>query len=155
MMAQILGNSLMKRGWKIAVAESCTGGLIGHLITNVPASSRYFLGDVVAYSNEAKLKILGVKEIIIDKYGAVSRECAEEMVKSVVKLFKANVGISTTGIAGPVGTTAEKPVGLAYIGLLTPKKIVVNRYIFKGRREEIKEKIALKALEDIVNLLEK
>jgi len=155
MIAQILGDSLMKRGWKIAVAESCTGGLIGHLITNVPGSSRYFLGDVVAYSNEAKLTLLGVKEITIHKYGAVSRECAEEMVKGVIKLFKANVGISTTGIAGPGGGTPEKPVGLAYIGLLTPKKMVVNRYIFKEKREETKEKIALKALEDMVNLLEK
>ena len=155
MIAQILGDSLMKRGWKIAVAESCTGGLIGHLITNVPGSSRYFLGDVVAYSNEAKLTLLGVNEITIHRYGAVSRECAGEMVKGVVKLFKANVGISTTGIAGPGGGTPEKPVGLAYIGLLTPKKMVVNRYIFKGKREETKEKISLRALEDMVNLLEK
>ncbi len=155
MIAEQLGRVLRDRGLKLAVAESCTGGLIGHFITEIPGASEYFLGGIVAYSNDAKIKILGVKEETILKYGAVSEECALEMVKSASRIFNADVAISTTGIAGPGGGTPEKPVGLVYIGIKTPWSLRTNRYIFSGSRSEIKRKIAEQALRDALLSLQK
>ncbi len=146
---------LRRRGLKLAVAESCTGGLIGHMITNVPGASTYFLGDVVAYDNDVKMKLLGVKESTLLKHGAVSEECAREMVNGVVKLFHADVGIATTGIAGPGGGTKEKPVGLVYIAVKSPEGCRVNRYLFSGSREEVKRQTAEQALRDALEFLEK
>ncbi len=152
-MKNILGNLLFERNLKIAVAESCTGGKIGDMITDVPGASRYFVGGVIAYSNEAKIDILSVPREIIERYGAVSEECAREMVIGVANLFQADLAIATTGIAGPTGGSKEKPVGLVYIAIKIGDKVIVKRYVFKGSREEIKRKIAERALEDATTVL--
>ena len=144
---------LLKNNLTLSTAESCTGGLIAHKITNVPGASQYFLGGVVTYSNEAKIKILGVPREIINAHGAVSEECAREMAIRVAKLFNASIGVSTTGIAGPSGGTDEKPVGLGYIGYYIEGDCWVYQHLFKGTREEIKNKIATQALETLGILL--
>ncbi len=147
MNAAELGNLLQRWGFKLATAESCTGGLLASKLTDVPGSSNYFVGGVIAYSNQVKIKILNVKKETIEKYGAVSKECAEEMVKGVTEIFGVDVGISTTGIAGPSGGTEEKPVGLVYMGFKIRDDVWVERFIFKGSRIEIKTQIAEKAIE--------
>ncbi len=144
---------LLRNNLTMAIAESCTGGLIAHKITNIPGASRYFLGGVVAYSNEAKIKILGVSSNTLRVHGVVSEECAREMAIRVARLFNASVGISTTGIAGPSGGTKEKPVGLVYIGYYLEGESIVQRHLFNGTREEIKNKIASKALETLDEIL--
>src|SRR5215207_10419508 len=115
-MSQLLeaqvGELLNARGWTICAAESCTGGLIAHRLTNIAGSSNYVLGGIVSYSNEAKQKLLGVHEATLIAHGAVSEETAAEMVQGVRAVFDADVAVSITGIAGPGGGTAEKPVGL-------------------------------------------
>lgn len=111
---------LRERGWTCATAESCTGGLIGHLITSIAGSSDYFLGGVIAYSNDAKIRHLGVARETLDSVGAVSPETAAQMAAGARRALGADFGISSTGIAGPGGATDRKPVGLIYIGLSTP-----------------------------------
>ncbi len=152
-MIEKLGELLIKKNYRISVAESCTGGRIGDLITDIPGASRYFMGGIIAYSNEAKMKILNVKSKTIEKYGAVSEECAREMLMGVSSIFKTEVAIATTGIAGPTGGTKEKPVGLVYIGIKVDDFIDIKRYVFEGSRVEIKRKIAEKAIEDLVEIL--
>ena len=107
-----LGKRLREREWTLATAESCSGGLIAHRITNVPGSSGYFLGGVVSYSNGAKVRMLDVRPESLDSYGAVSEEVAREMAEGAKNYFGSDVAIAVTGIAGPGGGTAEKPVGL-------------------------------------------
>ncbi len=119
-LAAEVGACLLARGWTLATAESCTGGLVGHAITNVAGSSAYFLGGIIAYSNEAKRQLLGVPEALLAAYGAVSREVALAMARGARQAFGADVAISTTGIAGPSGGTAQKPVGTVYIAVSTP-----------------------------------
>ncbi len=150
-----LGDILIECGCKLSVAESCTGGLLGSRITDVPGASRYFLGGVVAYSNEAKMSILGVSRETLERYGAVSEQCAREMAVGVAKLFGSEVSISTTGIAGPGGGTDEKPVGLVYIGIFHRGDVEVHRRIFSGSRVEIKEKIVKEAISLLLNALTK
>ena len=110
-----VGAVLKNKGWTLATAESCTGGLVAHMITEVAGSSAYFLGGVVAYSNPAKIKFLGVKKTTLEKYGAVSAQTALEMARGARSAFGADCGLATTGIAGPGGGSAQKPVGLVYI----------------------------------------
>ena len=143
---EIIGEKLRKRKLTLSTAESCTGGLLGNLITNVSGSSDYFMGGVVSYSNEAKIKILNVPEKIIRDYGAVSKECAYHMAENVKSLFKTDFGISITGIAGPTGGTPQKPVGLVFIGIATKEVAYVFKRIFGGTRIEIKMKSALESL---------
>jgi nicotinamide-nucleotide amidase len=112
---EAVGRLLAERG--LAVAESCTGGLIAHRLTNAPGSSRYFLGGVVAYANEVKERVLGVRPGTLREDGAVSREAALEMARGVRRLLGADIAISATGIAGPTGGMPEKPVGLVYVAL--------------------------------------
>ena len=114
---EAVGRLLAERGLTVAVAESCTGGLIAHRLTNVPGSSAYFLGGVVAYANEVKERVLGVRPETLRRYGAVSRETALEMARRVRRLLGADIALSATGIAGPAGGTPEKPVGLVYVAL--------------------------------------
>ncbi len=137
------------RNMTVSTAESCTGGLIAHYITNVPGASSFFSGGVVAYSNEIKTRVLGVRKDTLEKYGAVSEDCAREMAEGVAKLFKSDFAVATTGIAGPSGGTKDKPVGLVYIGYYILGEITVERKIFTGNREEIKEKIAKRAIEEL------
>ncbi len=148
---ETIGALLKERGLTIGVAESLTGGLVMNRITNISGSSAYFLGGVVAYSNELKKRLLGVKEDTIRKYGAVSRETAIEMAEGIKKLTGADIGISTTGIAGPTGETKEKPVGLVYTAVCGPNGVICERNIFTGNRLMIKESSAQKAL-DMLNL---
>ncbi|MGD0651216.1 MAG: nicotinamide-nucleotide amidohydrolase family protein [Verrucomicrobiia bacterium] len=122
----------------IAVAESCTGGLIANRITNVSGSSEVFINGLVAYSNESKVRLLGVSEATLEQHGAVSEEVAREMAESVRARSKTDLALSTTGIAGPAGGTPEKPVGLVYIGFATSKETVVQRHMLLFNRETFK-----------------
>ena len=148
------GALLKKKGWTISVAESCTGGLIGSLLTSIPGSSDYFTGGIIAYSNEAKKKLLLVSSQTLKEFGAVSEETVREMVRGVKKLLKTEVGISVSGIAGPTGGSKNKPVGTVVLGVDIPQKIITNILNFKGDRNKIRERAAIKALEMLKNLLE-
>lgn len=138
---------LKKRNLTIATAESCTGGLVAHAITNVSGSSDYFERGIVSYSNKAKMELLDVPEDVLKKFGAVSKEVAKIMAEKVRKKSKVDIGLSTTGIAGPTGGTPEKPVGLVYIGLSIKDKTIVKKIQFKGNRLENKESTCNAALE--------
>ncbi|MCM8777104.1 MAG: competence/damage-inducible protein A [Candidatus Omnitrophica bacterium] len=144
----IIGNLLKEKKLKIALAESCTGGLAGKLLTDIPGSSEYFQGSFVVYNNILKKRILSVPKTVLKKYGAVSKECALYMAKGAKRKGKADVSISITGLAGPSGGTSEKPVGLVYIGIGLPKnKFHIHRFIFPGNRERIRERAAYQAFE--------
>lgn len=137
---------LKERGLTIAIAESSTGGLISHLITNVPGSSDYYIGTVVAYDNEVKIKILGVKRETLEEHKSVSYETAEEMAQGVRKALDTDIGLSDTGIAGPTGGTPEKPVGLFYIGISSRLGTRAVEHFFQGDRLENKRSAAEAAL---------
>jgi PncC family amidohydrolase len=141
-----IGGLLKNRGLKLAVAESCTGGLIGHRITNIPGSSDYYLGSVTAYAYEAKEKLLGVNHATLEKYGAVSEETVLEMARGIRQALAADIGVSVSGIAGPGGGLPLKPVGTVWFGLSTPSGDRAFRFLFNGDRIQIKELSAEKAL---------
>lgn len=121
-----VGAALKRRGWRLAVAESCTGGLLGHRLTDIPGSSAYFLGGVIAYRNEIKTRILGVREETLARFGAISPEAAREMAEGVRRLFQADLAIAITGVAGP-DPEEGKPVGEIYIALAGPDGVEVRR----------------------------
>ncbi len=143
----VVGRLLKEKGYTIAVAESCTGGLVQDRITNVSGSSEYFMGGMVTYSNESKMKFLGVQVASLNQYGAVSDVVAREMATGVREAVGTTIGVSTTGIAGPTGATPEKPVGLIYIGLATPDAVLARRFVFTNDRRLNKELGAQAALE--------
>jgi len=147
------GDALNKKGWTLALGESCTGGLIAHRITDVPGSSDYFLGGVTAYSNLVKERLLGVKRETLIAVGAASEETAREMAQGARHTIGSDVGISVTCIAGPGGGTDEKPVGLTYVGASTPDGEWFERHVFEGDRQSIKEAAANAALELLLNAL--
>lgn len=134
----LMGNLLKKNHLTIAAAESCTGGLVTSRLTDVPGSSEYVLGSIVSYSNEVKEKLVGVRHETLVAHGAVSRETAQEMAEGVRKAIGTDIGIATTGIAGPGGGTEEKPVGLVYTAVATPEHTIVCEAHLSGTREEIK-----------------
>lgn len=146
-METVVGHLLDEHSLQLAVAESCTGGLIAQRITNVPGSSRYFLGGVVSYSNRLKTTYLGVDQQLLDRHGAVSREVAEAMASGVLIQSGADIGLAVTGIAGPEGGTQEKPVGTVYIGIATPGGNWVSKFQFDGDRQMIREMTAQTALD--------
>ena len=148
-----LGELLRSQGLKLATAESCTGGLIGNRITNVPGSSDYFLGGVVSYAYEAKVKLLGVSWDTLRKYGAVSRETVLEMAHGARAVLDADIGLAVSGIAGPGGGLPHKPVGTTWIGLCTPGFEQAWVYIFPGGRLQVKEQAAEQALSQLVETL--
>lgn len=148
-----LGELLLEQGLGLVVAESCTGGLVGHLITNVPGSSQYFLGGVMAYANETKIKLLGVRQDTLDEHGAVSRETVLEMATGVRRLLAADIGAAISGIAGPGGGTPEKPVGLTWIGLSAPGVEAAWSYVWRGDRLAVKEQSARQVLCLVVDYL--
>jgi len=150
-----VGELLLQRGLWLAVAESCTGGLIGHLLTNVPGSSAYYMGSVTAYANEAKARLLGVSWDTLEKYGAVSAETVVEMARGIRLALTADIGISVSGIAGPTGGTPDKPVGTVWIGLSTPKEEYARHYLWSGDRLAIKKQSAQAALQLLVEHLQK
>lgn len=138
---------LMNKGKIVAVAESCTGGLLAKLITDLPGSSRYFWGSITSYSNEAKKILLDVKEETLARYGAVSKETAAQMAQALIHRYGVDIGLATTGIAGPDGGTAEKPVGLVYIALADNNCCNVKELHFTGNRETVRLLTAKTALD--------
>jgi nicotinamide-nucleotide amidase len=149
----VAGKLLRERGWKLAVAESCTGGLVGHRLTNIAGSSDYYLGSVTAYAYEAKVRLLNVRWPTLMQHGAVSREVVLEMARGVRETLEAEVGLSISGIAGPGGATAEKPVGLTWIGLSSPGTEAAWHFTFTGNRVENKASAAEAALKALVDSL--
>ena len=144
---EIIGQLLSHSKQTLAIAESCTGGYISHLITTVPGSSEYFIGSLIAYSYPIKINNLGVKAETLEHYGAVSEECVREMVEGIKDKFKADFAISTTGIAGPGGATPDKPVGMVWIAVAGPKGIVARKIMANGERINIIERTSLMALD--------
>ena len=145
-MASATVGLLLKRGMTIATAESCTGGLVAKLLTDIAGSSATMLGGVVAYANAAKVALLGVREETLARHGAVSAEVAEEMAQGARRVTGADIGVSLTGVAGPGGGTPDKPVGLVYIGLATPQRSFATRTQFLGDRDQVRTLAALAAL---------
>ncbi|MDP3142992.1 MAG: CinA family protein [Candidatus Omnitrophota bacterium] len=143
---KIIAAKLIKKNQALSIAESCTGGLISHRLTNIPGSSRYFKLGIIAYSYESKVKLLKVRRQTLKKFGAVSQQVAMAMAKSVRRIAHTDFGLSITGIAGPSGATAKKPVGLVYIGLATKNRAFCRKFIFKGKRLSIKQQSASQAL---------
>jgi nicotinamide-nucleotide amidase len=137
-MEAAVGELLTRAKATIGVAESCTGGLIAHRLTEVPGSSAYVLAGVVAYGNQAKMDVLGVQRSTLDRHGAVSNEAAVEMASGVRRLSGATLGLATTGIAGPGGATPEKPVGTVHIALCSAERSFVHRYQLWGNRQWVK-----------------
>ena len=148
-----IGRALREHGWSLAVAESCTGGLLGERITRVSGSSAYFLGGVIAYSNAVKTGILGVDEAVLAREGAVSEAVVRQMAQGVRVQLGADVGIGITGVAGPGGGTAQKPVGLVYIGLSAPGIDVVAGPVFTGDREAVRRQAVDTALKMVLDKL--
>lgn len=149
----LIGELLRRRGWRLAVAESCTGGLVGHRITNIPGSSTYYMGSVTAYAYEAKVRLLGVRWETLERYGAVSQETVLEMARGVRHALAADVGLAVSGIAGPGGGTPEKPVGLTWIGLSAAGVDEAWRFIWPGDRVQNKEHSAEQALRLLADFL--
>ena len=149
-----IGSLLNERGWKLALAESCTGGLVGSRITDVPGSSEYFLGGVVSYSYAAKVNLLGVSWETLNSTGAVSRETVIEMARGARKLMDADIAVSVSGIAGPGGGTAEKPVGTTWIGLTAKEGEWANVFQFSGDRVQNKLSAAEAALQMLLEYLQ-
>lgn len=150
-----VGKALRARSKTLAVAESCTGGLIGHRLTNIPGSSDYFLGDIVAYAYEAKERLLGVHHQTLYEHGAVSRETAIEMARGARQALGADIGLSVTGIAGPTGGLPGKPIGLTWIALSTRESDTAAEQVWQGDRESNKERSAEAALEMLLHALDK
>ncbi len=148
-----IGELLSQRGWTLAVAESCTGGLLGHRITNVSGSSCYFRGGVISYSNEVKESMLGVPEETLIEHGAVSKETALAMAQGARRVLGTDLALSVTGIAGPTGGTTEKPVGLVHVGLAAEGADLWEKHIWQGDRAENKEQSAEAALKLLLRYL--
>ena len=144
---------LLRQKQTLATAESCTGGLLAHTLTNIPGSSGFFLLGVVAYSNAAKTEILKVPVSLIKKYGAVSGPVAKHMAVGARKIFNTDYGIGITGIAGPGGGTKRKPVGLTYIAVSNPRKTLVQKFYFKRTRMGNKQQAARASLRILLQML--
>ena len=148
-----LGEILSQKRWTLAIAESCTGGMLGDMITGLPGCSKFFLGGVISYSNHAKTTLLNVPTESLDAYGAVSPEVALSMARGIRDYLGSSVGVAVTGIAGPGGGSKEKPIGLVYISVLTPESEVVKRFSFTGNRGEIKIQSAKTAITLLIRVL--
>lgn len=143
----VAGKLLKEKGLTLSVAESCTGGLVGNLVTNVAGSSSYFMGGIVTYSNQAKIDMLQVDPQILADHGAVSEPTVRRMAEGVRAAFKSDLGLAVTGIAGPEGGSREKPVGTVHIGLASASGTFSQKYLFKGKRKQIKMNSAMMALD--------
>lgn len=146
--------ALKKKGWRVATAESCTGGMAASSLVNVSGASEVFQEGYITYSNEAKHRLLGVEEEALQSFGAVSSQVAVQMAQGAARAAGTEAGISTTGIAGPLGGTKEKPVGLVYIACCVRDSVWVKENHFKGTRMEIRQQAARMALEMLWNALE-
>ena len=149
-------NALLATGPRltVAAAESCSGGEVAHRVTSVAGSSAYFLGSIVAYANDAKAALLGVPQVVLDTQGAVSEACARAMAEGARRAFGADVAVSTTGIAGPGGATARKPVGLVYLACAGPLGTTVQEHHFPGDRIAVVAAAAEAALGLLVEAVE-
>ena len=148
-----LVKSLKKKKLNLAIAESCTGGLLSNSITSISGSSKIFTLGLVTYSNQAKIGILNVTKNILNRHGAVSFETCLAMVKNLSKISKTNICVSVTGIAGPKGGTKEKPVGLVYIGIKKGSKILVKKHLFKNKKRNLIQKASvIQALKLILSI---
>ncbi len=152
--AETLVSLLRSKGKTVSTAESCTGGLIGASITDIPGASEVFLGGVVSYSNDAKEGILGVSHSVLIEHGAVSEQTARQMVEGSMRLFDSDYAVAVTGIAGPGGATPEKPVGLVYIAVADGPRTVVTRNVFKGDRQEVRESTVREACSLLTDMVE-
>ena len=141
---------LIKKKLKISFAESCTGGLLASSITSIDGASKIFNLGLVTYSNQAKIKFLKVNKNIIKKYGAVSYECCLAMVNNLSKISKANINVSITGIAGPKGSTKQKPVGLVFIGVKMGHKTQIKKFLFKNKKRSLIQKATVRKALDLV-----
>jgi PncC family amidohydrolase len=150
--ARSIGRRLARRGMKISVCESCTGGLLGALLTDAPGSSRYFLGGIIAYDDRVKERVSGVRRSTLLRHGAVSAETCREMAGRIRRIFKSDLGVAITGIAGPRGGSRGKPVGLVFVAAAGPDRTEAARCRFKGGRGEIRIKACQAALE-LVDIL--
>ena len=150
-----IGRLFREKGLTLAVAESCTGGLVGHRITSASGSSAYFLGGIIAYSNEVKIRELNVDKELLECDGAVSEEVAMQMAAGMKTKFGSDIGLGLTGIAGPGGGSKEKPVGLVYMALADGTECTARRCEFNGDRSRVKESSSQTALEMLMEYLEK
>ncbi len=145
-----LHKKLIDKKLTISVAESCTGGLLANNLTKLANSSKYFQMGLITYSNEAKIKILKVNTNIIKKYGSVSKECCEEMVKNLSKISKSKINVSITGIAGPGGGSKLKPVGLVYTGVKMGRHLLILKNKFKSKNRNLIQKLTVKKIINII-----
>jgi nicotinamide-nucleotide amidase len=143
---EVVGNLLKAKNIKVAVAESCSGGMLGEMITNIPGSSEYFQGGVISYNAKIKEELLKVPQEIIEKYGEVSEQVARLMAEGVRKCCYSDIGISITGIAGPGGATEKKQVGLVYMALANGKKTLIQKHQLFGNRQQIRLRASRRAL---------
>ena len=148
-----LVKKLIQKKLKISFAESCTGGMLVSSITSISGASKVFNLGLITYSNQSKISVLKVKKSIIQKYGAVSSECCEAMVKNLSKISKAQINVSVTGIAGPNGGTKSKPVGLVYIGVKKGNKLLITKSLFKKKTRSSIQKASVKRSLEIINSL--
>ena len=153
-----LTTKLKKNKIKVAVAESCTGGLISYNLTKIPGASKFFMVGIVSYSNISKLDLLKVRQKTLTKYGAVSAEICKEMCNNLLKISKTNIAISVTGIAGPDGGTKKKPIGLVYVGICSKKKFEIKKFNFGKKLSRINIqnltlKKTIKLIENHINTL--
>lgn len=152
--ARIVGEKLLDKGWMLTTAESCTGGMISMLVTDVAGSSQWFDRGFVTYTNESKQQMLGVSETTLVRYGAVSLQTVAEMAKGAITNSSAHCSIAISGIAGPGGGSEQKPVGTVCIAWLTPKTDVISEsYLFSGGREQIRKQAAFQALNRLAELI--
>ena len=151
----IIGETLLKNNLTVSTAESCTGGMVAAKLISYPGISASYLEGAITYSNEAKIKRLGVKEETLLKYGAVSEQTAKEMANGIARVSESKAAISTTGLAGPGGGSAEKPVGLVYIGVHLEEETVVKKFNFSGERDQIRKETTIMALTMLKDLLDK
>jgi len=154
-LVEVVSKLLKKQNKKLAIAESCTGGYISHLITSLSGSSQFFEGSIVSYSNEIKRDVLNVRETNLKKHGAVSEMVVTDMALNTMSLFETDYAIATSGIAGPTGGTEEKPVGLVWIAVATPTKVVTQKFLFgkNGGREVIIKRAAMAALNMLMRVI--
>ena len=154
MSIQSLHKKLIKKKLTLSVAESCTGGLLAHNLTKLANSSKYFQMGLTTYSNQAKTKILKVNKNIIQKHGAVSKECCKAMVQNLSKISKSKINVSITGIAGPGGGSKHKPVGLVYIGVKKGKTMIIKANKFKSKNRNSIQKLTVKeVIKTVINLI--
>ena len=152
--AEVLVSLLRSRGKTMSTAESCTGGLIGASVTDIPGASEVYLGGIVSYSNDAKESILGVAHDTLSENGAVSEQTARQMAEGAVRVFGSDYSVAVTGIAGPGGATETKPVGLVYISVADGPRTVVTRNVFKGDRQAVRESTVREACSLLIDMVE-